>query len=135
LKVARRLRDGDVVTLGGTELRVHLTPGHSKGSASYSTTVQDRGKTHRVLFANMGTVVMPLVNNTRYPNIVDDFANTFRVQKSLSPDIWLAAHASQYRMQEKYKAGSFVDAEGYRRAIAYYEKEYLDRLARERAGR
>jgi metallo-beta-lactamase class B len=134
VRVARKLRDGDVVGLGGSELLVHLTPGHSKGSVSYSTTVQEAGKTYHVLFANMATVVMPLVNNAKYPNIADDFATTFRTQKRLSPDIWLAAHASQYRMEQKYRAGSFVDPQGYKRAVHYYEKEYLDRLARERGG-
>ena len=88
-----------------------------------------------MLFANMATVVMPLVNNARYPGIAEDFMKTFRVQKSLSPHIWVAAHGSQYGMEAKHKAGSFVDPEGYKRAVAQYERLFLDQLARERHGR
>src|SRR3954454_23399573 len=35
VKVAERLRDGQVLKMGGTEITVHLHPGHTKGSASY----------------------------------------------------------------------------------------------------
>ncbi|MPZ20333.1 MAG: subclass B3 metallo-beta-lactamase [Luteitalea sp.] len=132
VKVDRRLRDGDIVRLGGTELEVHLTPGHSKGSVSYSMSVVENGKTYSVAIANMGSVVMPLVDNEYYPRIVEDFAQSFRVQKTLAPDIWVAAHGSQCGMREKYEAGSFVDPEGYKQAIDRFENLYLEQLARER---
>jgi hypothetical protein len=37
-------------------------------------------------------------------------------------------------MESKYKAGSFVDPEGYKRAIEQYQKVFEDRLASEQAG-
>jgi metallo-beta-lactamase class B len=135
IRVDRRLKDGEKIRLGGTELTVHLTPGHSKGSAGYSLSVMENGKRLRVLIANMGTVVMPLVGNAKYPQIAEDFARSFEAQKKLSPDIWVAAHASQYRMQEKLKSGSFVDPEGYKQAVERYEKLFREQLARERGGR
>jgi metallo-beta-lactamase class B len=132
VKVDRRLKDGDVISLGRAELIVHLTPGHTKGSVTYSMNLMDKGVLRRVLIANMNTVVMPLVNNAWYPNIVADYEKAFRVQKALAADIWVAAHASQYAMQEKLKAGSFVDPEGYRRAVDRYEQEFRQQLAKER---
>jgi metallo-beta-lactamase class B len=45
VKVSRKLKDGDTVELGGTALHVHLTPGHTKGSVTYSMTVSEAGKT------------------------------------------------------------------------------------------
>ena len=135
VKVNRRLKDGDVISLGGTELTVHLTPGHTKGSVSYSMNVMDKGAMRHVLIVNMNTVVMPLVNNAWYPNIVADYEKAFRVQRALAADIWVAAHASQYGMTEKLKAGSFVDPEGYRRAIERSERDFLAQLAKEVAGR
>lgn len=40
-------RDGDVITVGDTPFRVHETPGHTFGTASYEFPVKDRGTTHR----------------------------------------------------------------------------------------
>jgi metallo-beta-lactamase class B len=54
-------------------------------------------------------------------------------------DIWLASHASQFNMHEKYKPGDafspdrFVDPQGFRAAVERLEKTYLEQLARERA--
>jgi metallo-beta-lactamase class B len=132
VKVDRKLKNGDSIRLGGTEMRFHLTPGHTRGRVSYSMNVVDNGAKYSVLIANMGSVVMPLAGNAKYPQIAEDFANSFRVQRALKPDIWVAAHASHYDMQRKHKAGSFVDSEGYRQAVERFEKLYLERLERER---
>jgi metallo-beta-lactamase class B len=133
VKVDRRLKDGDMITIGETQLKVILTPGHSKGSVSYSTTVDDGGKKRSVLIANMGSVVMPLVGNTKYPHIADDFVRSFQKQHQLSPEIWVAGHASQYDMARKHKAGSFVDPDGYKKAIDNFEQLFLKRLAEEKS--
>jgi metallo-beta-lactamase class B len=131
VKVDRRLKDGDVVSLGGTQLRVILTPGHTKGSVSYETSVMDQGVKRTVLIANMGTVIMPLVGNTKYPNIAADFEQAFAKQKKLSPQIWVAAHSTQYDMEAKRKSGSFVDPDGYRRAVEHYERLFQETLEKE----
>lgn len=133
VKVSRKLHDGDVVRLGETELAVILTPGHTKGSVTYTTTVIEGGRKYNVAFANMGTVVMPLVGNAKYPDIAADYERAFAKQRQLSPDIWVAAHASQYDMQKKLKAGSFVDPAGYKAAIERYEKLFRQQLEKERA--
>lgn len=130
VKVDRRLKDGEVIRLGGVELKLISTPGHSKGSASYWMATTDHGQKRSVAIANMGTVVMPLRGNPKYPNIAQDLARSFEKQKRLSPDIWVAAHASQYRMQEKLKAGSFVDPEGYKQAIDRYERNFREQFAK-----
>jgi metallo-beta-lactamase class B len=133
VKVDRLLKDGDVIKLGETELTVVTTPGHSKGSVSYLMTVSDGGRQRSVGIVNMGTVVMPLAGDTRYPNIADDFERSFAKQKRLSPEIWVAAHGSQYNMQEKFRAGSFADPAGYRKAIERYERDFREALTK--AGR
>lgn len=133
IHVDRKLKDGDEVKVGDAQLKVILTPGHSPGSVSYSMTVSDKGKKQNVLIVNMATVVMPLVGNKSYPGIVADFERTFKVQKTLKPDVWVAAHASQFGMEAKQKAGSFVDLDGYRKAVANYEKLFREQLAKERA--
>jgi metallo-beta-lactamase class B len=135
VKVDRRLKDGDVVALGGTELEVILTPGHTKGSVCYSTTIEDAGQKRNVLIANMGSVVMPLVGNSKYPNIAQDLAGSFEKQRKLTPDIWVAAHASQYGMAEKLKTGTFVDPKGYKDAVERYARMFHDQLKKEQGGR
>lgn len=134
IKVDRRLKDGDLVELGGVQLTVISTPGHSKGSVTYSMTIVEGGQRRSVAIANMGTVVMPLAGNPKYPHIADDFARSFEKQKRLSPDIWVAAHASQYRMQEKYKSGNFVDPQGYKEAVEHYETSFREQLAKAPSG-
>jgi metallo-beta-lactamase class B len=139
VKVAAVLQDGEAVKLGGLELRTHLTPGHTRGSVTYTMTVRENGRDYRVVFANIGSVIgAKLVGNAKYPRIAEDFARTFRVQKALAVDVFLAAHGSQYGMRGKYKGGyqpdAFVDPEGFQRAVAESEGRYLDQLRGEQRG-
>jgi metallo-beta-lactamase class B len=73
-----------------------------------------------------------------YPGIGDDYARTFLAQKDMKIDVWLASHASQFRMHDKYKPGDsynpdrFVDPAGYLTSVQRLEKVFLDQLAKER---
>src|SRR4051794_3586853 len=49
VKVNERLTDGQKLTLGGVAITVHVHSGHTRGSASYSLTVKERGRDYRVL--------------------------------------------------------------------------------------
>ena len=135
VKVDRILKDGEVIEQGGTKLTVRLTPGHTKGSATYTLDEVEAGRTYHVVIVNMGSINpgTKLVNNPKYPQIASDFARTFEVQKALPCDIWVASHASQYNLAKKYKpqydAANFVDPEGYKAAVARYEAEYRRQLA------
>lgn len=127
------LKDGEVIRLGPIELTVLTTPGHSKGSVSYLMTVDDNGTKRSLAFANMETIIMPLLHNAKYPRIIADVEETFAKQRQLHPDIWLAAHASQYDMQKKVKAGSFIDSQGYKAAVARCEQAFRKQLTQEEA--
>jgi metallo-beta-lactamase class B len=142
--VDRTFNDNDTITLGGTVLTAHLHPGHTRGATSFTLNVQDGGKTYRVAIANMGSINPGTVlSGTRpsYPGIGDDYARTFRAQKDMAIDIWLASHASQFKMIEKHKPGDpynpdrFVDPQGFKASVEQLEKAYQDQLARERARR
>jgi metallo-beta-lactamase class B len=138
--VERRLKDGEVIKLGDLELTVIYTPGHTNGSSSYAITVEESGKTYDVLIANMNSVNpgTVFVGNEKYPQIAEDYAHTFAVQKQLTPDIWVSAHASQYQMHDKFKPGDsydperFVDPAGYKAAVADYEQRFRDLFAAEK---
>jgi metallo-beta-lactamase class B len=138
--VDRTLKDGDEISLGGTELIAHHHPGHTKGATSFTFNVQDAGKTYRVVIANMASINpgVTVSGMAKYPGITGDYARTFLAQKDLKIDVWLASHAAQFRMHEKYRPGDpydpqrFVDPAGFLAAIQRLEKAYLDQLAQER---
>ena len=86
----------------------------------------------------MGSVIgAKLLNNAKYPSIAKDFERSYRVQRALACDVFLAAHGSQYRMTQKYKPAyspdAFVDPEGYKSAIAQAENKFKDQLEKEQA--
>ncbi|HYO81982.1 MAG TPA: subclass B3 metallo-beta-lactamase [Bryobacteraceae bacterium] len=123
VKVDRRLKHGDKITLGNVELTVVQTPGHSRGSVSYTLNLNEGGVARKAAIVNMMTLVMPL-KLPSYPTIAADFETSFARQKQLQPEIWVAAHASQYDMQRKHEAGSFVDSAGYKQKVAEMEEAF-----------
>lgn len=139
VQVDHVIADGDVIEFGATRLTVIETPGHTIGSSSYTMTVNEGGREYLVAIANMGSINpgTRLVHNPTYEGMAEDFATTFRKQKALKPDVWVAGHASQYNLHDKYKPGqayspeTFVDPEGYQAAVRQYEKIYHDHIAAE----
>jgi len=137
----RIIADGEVLTLGDIRLTVHEHPGHTEGSSSYSMVVREAGRDYRVLIANLGTINdgKRLVVNPTYPGVADDFAKTYRSQKAMAVDVWVAAHGSQYALHEKWRPGqaydpeTFVDPEGFLEAVERLEAIYSKQLADERA--
>jgi metallo-beta-lactamase class B len=129
-----------VVELGDIRLAVHDHPGHTEGSSSYSMIVRENGRDYRVLIANMGTINAGkrLLVDPTYPGVADDFAKTYRAQKALPVDVWVAAHGSQYGQHEKYSPGqpyspdTFVDPAGFLAEVARLEAIYLQQLETER---
>ena len=138
--VDRILRDGEVIELGATRLTVVEMPGHTPGSVGYTMTVTENGRDYRVAIANMGSMNpgLRLSKDPTYPGIAGDFAETFRRQKAMEVDVWVAAHASQYGLHDKYRPGdayspdTFVDPEGFLELVAHYERLFEEQLAAER---
>src|SRR5215510_5265791 len=141
VKVDGTFRDNDTVALGGTVLTAHHHPGHTKGSTSFTLNVQESGKTYRVVIANLGSINpgVTVSGMPTYPGIADDYARTFKAQKDMAIDVFLASHASQFNLHQKYKPGDafnpdrFVDPHGFKAAVEELENAYRDQLARERA--
>lgn len=143
VSVDRTFKDGETISLGGTILTTHLHPGHTRGATSFTTDVRENGKTYRVAIANLGSI-NPGVRVTGmpgYPGIEQDYARTFRAQKAMAIDVFLASHASQFGLHDKYKPGDaydpqrFVDPAGFLKAVTELERTYLAQVAKERAGK
>ena len=143
VKVDRTFKDGETIALGGTTLATHLHAGHTKGATSFTTDVQENGKTYRVIIANMGSINpgVTVTGMPKYPGIKDDYARTFAAQRAMKIDVFLASHALQFRMHDKYKPGDaynpdrFVDPAGFLLAVTELEKAYLAQVAKEQAGK
>ncbi len=135
-KVDRVLHDGDEVKLGGETLVAHKTPGHTKGCTTWTWQVSDAGKLYNVVVVGSPNVNAgyKLVNNSKYPQIADDYQTTFRVLKSLPCDVFLGAHGDYYGMLSKLarvKEGGtnvFIDPQGYQRYVAKTEQAFLTAL-------
>lgn len=143
-RVDRIIADGDVVQLGGVELRAHLTPGHTEGCTTWTMETTEGGRRYPVVFVG-GYTINPgvrLVGNAAYPRIAEDYAQTFRVLERLEASVFLAQHPDLFGFEEKLRrrgAGGgpnpFIDPDGYRNAVAEGEQAYLAQLRRERAER
>jgi metallo-beta-lactamase class B len=135
-KVDRVLHDGDEVRLGDTVLVAHLTPGHTKGTTTWTTKVSEGGKIREVLIVGSPNVNpgYQLVHNEAYPEIAQDYERTFRVLDALPCDVFLGAHGSYYGMEEKYArlkdapTNPFIDPQGYRKYIAEREQAFRTEL-------
>lgn len=139
IKVDRIIKDGEVIKLGAIRLTTVLTPGHTEGSSSYTMKLSEGGRDYDVAIANMASINpgKKLTVDRTYAGVSDDFAETFRKQKLMAVDVWVAAHGSQYGLHDKYTAGqayspdTFVDPDGFRKTVARYEQLYKDQLAAE----
>jgi metallo-beta-lactamase class B len=138
-KVDRVLHDGDQVTLGGTVLIAHKTPGHTKGCTTWTLKVRENNKTYNVVIVGSPNVNTgyKLVGNTAYPQIAQDYETTFRVLKSLPCDVFLGAHGGYFDMEVKFARmtpegpNPFVDPEGYRSYVAERERTFQRELAKQ----
>jgi metallo-beta-lactamase class B len=95
--IDRILHDGDQVTLGGVTLVAHLTPGHTRGCTTWTTTAEEGGKTYNVM---IGCSLRPPMTLT--PSLIDEFRRAFKTVRALPCDVQLGDHGAQYDMQEKY---------------------------------
>lgn len=144
VKVDRVIKDGEIVRLGSVALKAHLTPGHTEGNTTWTTTVEENGKKYDVVFVGSMSINdgVRLVNNPTWAGVADAYAKSFQTLKSLRCDVFLGPHAPFFDMEAKVKrmnddpkTNPFVDPEGYRNYVASFEKKYNEQLQRERAGK
>jgi len=138
-KVDRVLHDGNEVRLGDAVLVAHLTPGHTKGTTTWTMKVSDGGTTRNVVIIGSPNVNpgYKLVGNAKYPQIAEDYERTFRVLKALPCDVFLGAHGDYYGMEAKFArmghgaANPFIDPEGYKSYVAEKEHTFREELQKQ----
>jgi metallo-beta-lactamase class B len=128
--IDRVLKDGEQVTLGGTTLVAHLTPGHTPGCTTWTMRIPSGGRSYDVLIACAGLQQgVRLVNNKNYPGIAEDFAKSIKTFKALPADVFLGAHSWFFDLAGKYKrlggaTNPYLDAGGYKAWVDGQERNY-----------
>ena len=130
IPIDRILHDGEEVTLGGTTLVAHRTPGHARGCTSWGMELEEDGETYDALIVcsfgvNANYI---LVDNPNYPDIAEDYRATFAKARAMPVDVFVAAHGSFYGLPTKHEKllhrmegdpNPFIDHAGF--------LEYIDR--------
>jgi metallo-beta-lactamase class B len=137
--IDRVLHDGDTVSLGGTTLVAHLTPGHTRGCTTWTLSAQDGGQNYGVVIigslgANPG---FRLVNNPDIPGQAAEYERAFKTTRTLKCDVPLGSHPSMYNLDQKYsKIGQstnpFIDPTGCQEEIDVAEAMFRAVLAEQR---
>jgi metallo-beta-lactamase class B len=95
--VDRVLHDGDTISLGGTTLTAILTPGHTHGCTTFTTTVSDHGKDYHVVFGcslrSPGVIT---------PDVEAELKHSFEIWPRIPCDVPLGDHPAQVGLTEKY---------------------------------
>ncbi len=90
----RIVHDGEAVELGGMRFTVHFVPGHTPGSMAWTWDDARDGEPLRIAYVDSLTAPgYRLIDNPRYPRIVEDFRHSFDVVRALPCDLLLTPHA------------------------------------------
>jgi metallo-beta-lactamase class B len=132
--IDRVIVDGDTVSLGGTTLTAHLTPGHTHGCTTWTTTVTDAGKPYNVVFG-----CSLRAGNFISPDVAKEFDKSFAVVRTFPCDIQLGDHGSEFDLLGKYaklKPGApnpFIDKASCTKEIDMEEAMYHAIMAEQAA--
>jgi metallo-beta-lactamase class B len=139
---ARIIADGDTVSLGGRVLTAHITPGHTQGCTTWSTTVRAAGADRQALFiCGVSAPGYDLVDNAAYPNIVSDYRTTFARLSAMPCEIVLGPHGDMFDLAAKHQrllqgdANAFYDPAGCRTLISRARARFEAELTRQSAPR
>lgn len=129
------IRDGESLQLADQVMTAHLTPGHTRGTTTWITKIQDGGRTYNVVFVgSQSSLDYKFVVQESYPGIAADFVKSFAVLKNLPCDIFLASHGSFFHLVDKHErlvrgdTNAFVDPDGYNRYLSESEKDFRQKL-------
>ncbi len=135
-KVDHIVHDGERIVFGGVRLKAHLTPGHTKGTTTWTFDLLDEGRTLHVVivggpYVNAGA---KLVSNAAYPKIAEDYKRGFATLQTLPCDLFLGAHGAYFNLDQKLKRfnsgdkNAFIDPDGYKAFIADREADFTKQL-------
>ena len=131
--------DGKSLQLGDQVMTAHLTPGHPRGTTTWTTKIRDGARTFDVVFVrSQSSLDYKFVGPESCPGIAADFVKSFTILKNLPCDIFLASHGSFFHFADKHErfmsgdTNAFVDPDGYNRSLSESEKDFRQKLDQQR---
>lgn len=140
VKVDRRLQDGESIELGAVTLTPTWAPGHSPGCTTWSMDTQDSGETLRVVFfgCNGPNDGVQLINNPRFPTLVEDALFGFDNMAKLQADLYLTGHPQvpfegiEHLMRVQVRPHPLLNQQPWAEFIAARKQDFEARVRAER---
>jgi metallo-beta-lactamase class B len=135
IRVERTLRDGEELVLGPLRLTLHATPGHAKGSTSWSWRSCEGKTCHRIAFADSVTAVSrDDYRFSDHPEYVAAFRGGLDALAAIDCDLVITPHPSATTLYERLAGDApLTDPAACRNYAAWGREQLAARLAREAA--
>lgn len=137
----RAVRDGEVVTLGPIAVTAHLTPGHTRGGASWTWRAMENGKPADIVYADSLNAVssegVSFSRNPGYPAARADLERSMATVAGFKCDVLVSAHpefSGLWERKAKQAAmgnAAFIDAQACRQYVANARARLAQKLADE----
>lgn len=139
VRVDRVIADGGTVSLGGTTLIAHLTPGHTQGCTTWSMSVRGAdGAPHTAVFHCSTTVAGQTLVPESWPGMVAAYRATFARLRRMKADVLLAPHDNFFDLESRRArqiagdANAFVDSGALGQLNDQMEKAFEAELERQK---
>ncbi len=141
VKVDRRLKDGEQIRLGDTTLTATWVPGHTPGCTTWSTTTVDDKTPYVVAIfgCNGPNDGVQLVNNPRFPDLIEQSMTGFDNLEKLQPDLYLTGHPEapfdgiEALMRVQTRPHPLLSQQAWHDMIAERRASILTRIAQEQS--
>ncbi|HVJ45082.1 MAG TPA: subclass B3 metallo-beta-lactamase [Luteolibacter sp.] len=135
------VKDGDARNFSDHRFTAIHTPGHTRGSTTWTTEIPHKGKRYKLVFGG-ATTLLPgthLVKNPSYPGIFPDFLKTFAILEGFKDTMYLSNHAHFIDFGNKREVArtmgpdAYIDPKGFSETLAADKQKVLDKVAKGKA--
>jgi metallo-beta-lactamase class B len=134
------VHDGEAIQLGSQAMIAHLTPGHTKGTTTWTAKIRNGDKIYDVVWVGSQSALdYRFVGKESYPGIRDDFERSFALLNRLPCDIFLGSHGSFFNLSQKHErllrgdTNAFIDPESCKAYLRESEQDFRNKLAKQQA--
>lgn len=129
----RAMHDGEVLKLGGLDITMHATPGHTPGGASWTWRACEGGQCAAIAYVDSLTLVSaPGYRFTDHADVLAQFHRSAAVIEQLPCDLLVSAHPDFSNLLQRHARGALVDPEACRAYAQQGRRNIASRLESER---